>query len=439
MSMEPYPEYKESGVKWLGEIPVGWRIAAIKVLCSFNDEVLPETTDPDYQFHYVEISDVSHTEGITFSEPIKFANAASRARRVVREGDVLVSTVRTYLRAIAGARSIPCNTIASTGFAVLRPRNCDARFLAYGLLAEHSIGEIIARSVGISYPAINATDLVNVKLPVPEQNEQHSIADYLDRETSEIDAFIADQEELITLLEERRTATISAKTFPYKTSPDDSNHAPLVRVGQAFSESDDRVESASPAELLSVSIHSGVLPWSELHDKEPKSETLKNYKIVMPGDIVLNRMRAFQGGLGESKNHGVVSPDYMVMRIRKNANSSYLSYLMKSHRFIAEMSSRLRGIGSEEQGTVRTPRINPRDLSNIRVPLPPLKEQQEIAAYLDRETAEIDAAITDAREAIALSKERRAAVISAAVTGKIDVRGLTTEPTPTQEQSVGVA
>jgi len=206
-----YPAYKDSGVEWLGDVPGHWNISPLKFSASCNDTVLPDSTDGDYEIEYVEISDVNEISGITGSTSYKFADAPSRARRMLQDGDVLVSTVRTYLRAIAPVVAPPENLIASTGFAVVRPRKgiLDGAFLGYMLRAEWWISEVIARSVGVSYPAINASDLIGLNVPVPAWHEQTQIARFLDHETARIDALIEEQQRLIELLKEKRQAVIS--------------------------------------------------------------------------------------------------------------------------------------------------------------------------------------------------------------------------------------
>ena len=96
-----YPAYRDSGVEWLGEVPEGWTIVPVKAVATCNDEVLTEDTDPGWEIEYLEISGVDAFAGITETSKVPFGNAASRARRRVKDGDILVSTVRTYLRAIA--------------------------------------------------------------------------------------------------------------------------------------------------------------------------------------------------------------------------------------------------------------------------------------------------------------------------------------------------
>ena len=208
---KPYPFYKDSGIEWLGEIPAHWNVKRLKRLATINDEVLPETTDPDFEISYVDIGSIDSTDGITHRETYVFANAPSRARRIVRQGDVIVSTVRTYLRAIAPIVYPEPNLIVSTGFAVIRPRTgLTTRFSAYALESPYFVERVVAHSVGVSYPAINASELGTFPIAVPPEVEQCTIADFLDRETAKIDALIAKIEEAIKLLKEYRTALIAA-------------------------------------------------------------------------------------------------------------------------------------------------------------------------------------------------------------------------------------
>ena len=209
MSFPAYDTTKDSGVEWLGAVPSHWNCVPLKAVASCNDDVLKESTAPDQDIEYVEISDVAYGKGIVGSTIMPFADAPSRARRRVVHGDVLVSTVRTYLRAIACVRSPAPEMVVSTGFAVLRPRLIHSGFLGHLMLSEYVVGQIISQSVGVSYPAINAHDAMRIDVPLPPYSEQTAIAAFLDRETAKIDALIAEQQRLIDLLKEKRQAVIS--------------------------------------------------------------------------------------------------------------------------------------------------------------------------------------------------------------------------------------
>ncbi|MFE9777230.1 restriction endonuclease subunit S [Streptomyces sp. NPDC005775] len=164
---------------------------------------------------------------------------------------------------------------------------------------------------------------------------------------------------------------------------------PLERVKRILHVIDERAGSRK-LPLLSVSIHLGVIRRDSITNDLPRAEDLSNYKVCRPGDIVLNRMRAFQGAIGISPEQGLVSPDYLVLRPTPAADARYLHHLFRSSWFVGEMAARLRGIGSSDQGNVRTPRINAEDLGDISVRVMPLHEQRRIADFLDAETAHID-------------------------------------------------
>ncbi|MBK8657176.1 MAG: restriction endonuclease subunit S [Haliscomenobacter sp.] len=165
--MIPYEKYKDSGVAWIGAVPEHWEVKRLKYSTSINDEVLPETTEKDAQIEYIEIADVQAGQGIVSSTSYRFENAPSRARRVVGTGDIIVSTVRTYLKAIAKIKNPVNNLIVSTGFAVIRPQNVNSDFLGNVFFSENLLGEIISKSTGVSYPAISSSEIGNIKIPIP--------------------------------------------------------------------------------------------------------------------------------------------------------------------------------------------------------------------------------------------------------------------------------
>ena len=174
----------------------------------------------------------------------------------------------------------------------------------------------------------------------------------------------------------------------------------VQRVKYKYRVIDQRAGSDQPP-LLAVSIHHGVVRRDTLTDDLPRAEDLSNYKLCELGDIVLNRMRAFQGAIGISPQRGLVSPDYAVLRPSPDVDARYLHHLFRSSWFVSEMVSRLRGIGNTENGAVRTPRINPEDLGDIPVDFPSLDEQRRIADFLDAETARIDQLIAARRAQVA--------------------------------------
>jgi type I restriction enzyme, S subunit len=169
-------------------LPVAWQWKRLKYLASYNDSALSESTDPSTEFRYIEISDVSLAAGISNATPMSFLDAPSRARRVVRKGDILVSTVRTYLKAIAIVSEDTDDLIASTGFCVIRAREgIDTDYLGWVLKSDVFVDEVVSQSVGVSYPAINAPTLMDIKIPVPPLKTQSAISAFLDARMEKID------------------------------------------------------------------------------------------------------------------------------------------------------------------------------------------------------------------------------------------------------------
>ena len=175
-----------------------------------NRSKLPEDTPPDWPLKYVDISSVDGNGTAPETQELVFGEAPSRARMIVKAGDTIISTVRTYLRAVAHFDEPDPNLICSTGFAVLSPaKDLSPRFLYYWVRSDWFVDVVVARSVGVSYPAVRPSELASMPVPMPTTSEQRAVADFLDRETGRIDALVEKKRRLIELLEEKRTALIS--------------------------------------------------------------------------------------------------------------------------------------------------------------------------------------------------------------------------------------
>ena len=385
-SYKPYPAYKDSGVEWLGKVPEHWEVKPVKSVSTCNDDVLAESTAADYEIEYLEISGIQANQGIAESVVIPFGQAPSRARRRVRHGDVIASTVRTYLRAIAQIKNPPENLIVSTGFAVVRPQTVESTFLGYLFRAEFLISEVISRSVGVSYPAINASDLVRVKIPLPAPDEQTAIAAFLDRETARIDALIATQRRLIDLLKEKRSALIS-HAVTKGLNPDapmkESGVAWLGKVPEGWrvmpcrafvDEQTAKNDGAESQRYLSLMANIGVIPYEEKGDiGNKKPEDLSKCKVVSKGDFVINSMNYGIGSYGLSPYDGVCSSVYIVLRPRLNrVESRYAFRIFENKAFQTYAQSFGNGILEHRAA------INWDVLKSINVGTPSLSEQRVI-------------------------------------------------------------
>lgn len=198
---------KDSGIEWIGDIPADWQVSPLQYYVELNKSTLGEDTPADYEFDYVEIGAVTLENGISEYQRYKFSDAPSRARRVVQPNDIIISTVRTYLKAIAIVPEKE-NVVVSTGFAVLTPRNINIDYLGFALKSEYFVHTVTANSVGISYPAINSSDLVKFKIAIPTKEEQEEITDYLNKKCAEIDLLITKKTNLLTELENYKKSLI---------------------------------------------------------------------------------------------------------------------------------------------------------------------------------------------------------------------------------------
>ncbi len=188
-----------------------WVWLRLKDIVTVNDEALTEKTEDEFLIRYIDIGNVNSYGDIAEIQEYEFKDAPSRARRIVRKGDVIISTVRTYLKAITLIESDEENLIASTGFAVLRPKeNVLSEYLNFALRAEYFIGSVIQNSYGVSYPAINSSTLSSLKIVIPKSTtEQQEIINKIKTETVTIDTAIAKAEREIELIREYKEAMIS--------------------------------------------------------------------------------------------------------------------------------------------------------------------------------------------------------------------------------------
>jgi type I restriction enzyme, S subunit len=446
MRYRAYPRYKPSGVEWLGEVPEHWGVKRLKYSASINDEALPETTDPNFEMKYVDIGSVDATRGIVASEDIVFENAPSRARRVVRDGDTVVSTVRTYLRAIAPVRNPASNIIVSTGFAVVRPRRVSPAFLSYALREPGLVEAIVARSVGVSYPAVNAAEIGMLPIPLPAEPEQAAIADFLDRETLMLDTLVAKKRTLIERLKEKRTALIS-RTVTRGLPPDAARaagldpHSKLKPSGIDWLGEVPQHWSAKPLGRLvrfaggatpdkgKPEYWDGEIPWvspkdmkvmriANVPDHVTQEGVANSALILLPVKSVLIVVR----GMILAHFFPVAITDVSVT-INQDMNAIEVGTQLEAE-FILWVLTGIAPVfvSLADESAHGTRKLESEVIAKVCLPVPPRDEQLAIVAFLERETSRLDAMIAKIETAIDRLQEYRTALITAAVTGRIDVR-----------------
>jgi type I restriction enzyme S subunit len=345
---------------------------------------------------------------------------------------VIVSTVRTYLRAIAPIKKPEPGLVVSTGFAVVRPDDAvTTDYAAYALRAPYFVERVVANSKGVSFPAINESEMATYELARPPEPEQRAIVAFLDRETARIDSLVAKKERFITLLQEKRTALITRAvtkgldpTVPMKDSGvewlgvipahwkvEAWRYCCRVTEGQVAPD-DERFRERILIAPNHVESGTGRILYIETSEVQG---AISGKYLVEPGDIIYSKIRPALNKACIAEGDWLCSADmYPIAVAETRLVARFLLYFMLSDPFVRLMV--------DESMRVAMPKVNRETLAACAVPLPLLDEQRAIADMLDRETARIDTLIAKVREAIDRLRELRTALISAAVTGKFDVR-----------------
>ena len=198
---------KDSGIDWIGQVPEGWGVKPLKYLASYDDETLTQSEiNSNQKINYVDIGAVEFTKGINGYQELLMSEAPSRARKIAKKGDTIISTVRTYLKEIAYLND---DYIVSTGFCVVRPKKVNSKYLNYTIMSDSFTGPVSKYAWGVSYPAISSSQLVNIPIPFPESiEEQLSIVDYLDHKMLQINQLIDIKQEQIDNINKQRQTLI---------------------------------------------------------------------------------------------------------------------------------------------------------------------------------------------------------------------------------------
>ncbi|MDU6365633.1 MAG: restriction endonuclease subunit S [Rothia mucilaginosa] len=390
----------------------------LKYVAKVNRCSLTETTDPDYRFFYCDVSSVERGNLTIPDATLKFADAPSRARRIAKSGDIVMSTVRPYLKAVAQVPDSEDNLIFSTGFVVLTPieEKVNSRYLYWVLQSDPFVAEATRWSNGVSYPAINVDDLMRIKLSLPTVKAQKRIAQFLDTETAKIDHLIAKQRELISLLEDRLSAFMEnalVKGIPQ----DNASSMEWRRVKHLFKLRDERNHlEREEVTLLSLYAKHGVRKYDEIEERTGNPvRTVQDYKCVHAGDIIVNIILAWMGSIGRSPHNGVISPAYDIWTPLEGVSSRYYHYLFRTKWFSGECYKRGKGIMMMRWRTYAD------QFGDIRVPFPSQQEQDYLVTLIEREESQVQNLISKCQRMIDLLQERRSALITAAVTGQIEV------------------
>ncbi len=426
-------EMKDSGVAWIGKIPMGWNEKRLKYLAVYNDRTLDESTDDDYLFDYVDIGSVEYGKGIIQYQRMRFHDAPSRARRIVKADDVIISTVRTYLKAVASIPDHDNDIVVSTGFLVLRAIKDEIlpSFLKYAVLSDALISMVEASSVGISYPAINASDVVNFTIPVPPLPEQSRIAVFLDSRCAEIDRVIAATQSTIEEYKKLKQSIITEAVTRGVRGSRKMKDSGVEWIGEipeeweciylkyvtAFQEgpgimgNDFRDEGIPLIRIAGVKGDYVTQEGCNYLDPDMVSQKWSHFKLHLDDVVISASASTGIAAIVQEDCVGCI-PYTGLIRFPTNERMSvhFLRYYLLSEAYNEQINIQKTGSTIQHYG--------PTHINRVRIALPSREEQTEIAAFLDYRCSELDRLIESKQRLLTELESYKKSVIYEYVTGK---------------------
>ena len=442
MSFPRYPSYRDSGVEWLGEVPEHWQVMPLK-----RDIEFVTSGARGWAENYADDGDLFIRIGNLTRDTIRLdlsdiqrvtvPDSAEVARTQVQSGDVLFS-ITAYLGSVAVVPSGLGRAFVSQHVALARPHGNRLRpeWIAY-VTASH-VGKTCLEMLGYGGTKVQLSlgDVANLLVTVPPLYEQEALVRFLDRETAKIDALVAEQENLIGLLKEKRQAVISHAvtkgldpSVPMKDSgvewlgevPEHWEVAALnyrfeVLLGKMLDEKRITGNHLAPY-LRNVDVQWDRINVDELPQMDFEGDDIERYAL-RAGDLLVceggevGRAAIWTGALDEC---------YYQKALHRLRPREPLRDVSRFQFYLLNVAAML-GIFTGGQGKATIAHLTAESLRRYRFPYPPCAEQIQIVHVLDEESKKFDALVAEAQSAIALLQERRTALISAAVTGQIDVR-----------------
>ena len=414
--MERYSSYKDSGVSWIGEIPEHWSLRRIKYIFS----ELKEKSENGLELPL----SLSKDGGIIpFNEKKNktMESASYVGGKIVHKGEIVFNRFKARLFAVSGY-----DGIVSSDYAVYKcNRSASPEYLIklFGIDMYRDAFNRKASGIGDGFSRLYTDDLFAMFSIFPPLAEQEKIVSYLENKTSKIDAYVADKEKEIELLQELKQKTI-ADAVTKGLNPDakmkDSGiswigeipeHWEVKKIDSLFVERREKVSDKDyPA--LSVS-KQGITPQL---DTAVKTDNGDNRKKVCKNDFVVNSRSDRKGSCGVSPYTGSVSLINIVLSPRKNIEVQYFHHLFRSNNYIEEYYRIGRGIVAD----LWTTRYS--EMRNIFVPLPPKDEQQSIVSYIEEKCQKIDKLASELQLEIEYLKEYKQRLIADCVTGQVNVQ-----------------
>ena len=412
---------KDSAIEWIGEIPEGWEVVKAKYLFAQRNEKGNSALvllSPTQKYGVIPQSQL---EGVVQVKE----NTDLRTFKTIHIGDFVIS-----LRSFQGGFEFSnYEGVCSPAYQVFHAtKDLSNDFFRYLFKSDGFISKINSLTVGIREGKnIQYWDFSNMLLALPPKEVQIRSAQYLSAKCTEIDTMLSKTRSSIEEYKKLKQAVITqavTKGVRGEREMKDSGvdwiseipaNWTVKRGKQLFSETNERSETGSE-ELLTVSHITGVTPRSQKNVNMFMSESLVGYKICHNGDLAANTMWMWQGAIGVSKFHGVISPSYNTYRQKTNDYYfEYLDYLLRIRPLIDAYTIHSTGI------TLSRLRLYPDSFLSLYFIVPPITEQKEIADYLDAKCAEIAGLIAKKEQLVKELENYKKSLIYEVVTGKREV------------------
>ena len=446
MSFPKYEVYKDSGVEWLGEVPEHWSVTRLKHCLSepltYGANEAPSEPNSDHP-RYIRITDLD-VDGKLREDSYKSLSPEQAAPYMLEDGDVLLArSGATVGKSFLYSEDMGLCCYAGYLIRARARKNIlSPRYLWMCTLSSYYREFIVGSSVQATIQNVSAEKYNSFWLALSHKDEQSQITRFLDHETARIDALIAEQERLIALLKEKRQAVISHAvtkgcdpSVPMKDSGVEwigkiPEHWKMLMVKQtaeskykSFTDGD-WIESPAITEegvRLIQTGNVGIGKYKEKGFRYISEETFNSAKCteILPGDVLVCRL---DGPVGRAclvpklESRMITSVDNAILKPSRHFDPRFIVYVMSSNLWLEWIQAICR-VG----GGFRF-RISRSQLGDLRLPAPPIEEQKAIADTLDAHFSKMDRLEDEAYLTISILQERRSALISAAVTGKIDVR-----------------
>lgn len=423
--MQLYESYKPSDAAWLGNVPSHWDVQPLRAVTSLkSDKHRPDLPVLSVYREYGVILKDSRDDN---------HNATSldtSTYKVVKPGDLVVNKMKAWQgsmgvsshHGIVSPAYITCTTKADR----VRPA-----YLHYLLRSSPLIGVYNSLSYGVRVGQwdMHYEDFKQIPIPLPPKDEQDRIVAFLDQKTAEIDAAIVKKEGLIELLDEQKNILINSlvtkgvnsqtatKASELTWAGDIPAHWKIRYLKHLFRETDCRT-STGEEPLFSLRMSGQLLRHNDVSDKPITPGQLIGYKIINPGQLVMNRMRASMGLFAVAHERGLVSPDYAVFDCLGDISQEYFLALFRNSAIRGVFLTESKGLGTGSSGFLR---LYSDRFGGIKVPCPPRQEQEETVLAINDHSlkfAEVKASVKAEIEKLIVM---RSVLVAEAVTGKIRV------------------